>query len=538
MYKKNAFSLRRRSLIKGAAAAGIMAGFAQPFSWVYAREKTPRPAKESLMISVGAEPEAGFDPCTGWGFNGYRLFQSALLDFDANINLITDLATGYQVADSGLTYTYTLRRDVLFSDGTPLTAADVVFTYQTAKNSGSVVDLTMLRGVEALDSHTVVFTLNKPWSTFVTLTAQLGIVPAKRYHAGRYREEPVGSGPFQLVQWDKGQQIIIEPNPHYYGVPSPFKKITLLFLDEETALANAKSGQLDVVMVNPEYAKESVAGMQLLTVRTVDNRGFNLPVIPSGSDKSGKPIGNDVLCDHNIRKAMNIGIDRQWIINNALNGIGTPAFSRVDQLPWSNAATHFKDNRVIEANALLDAAGWQRDSDGVRVKNGLRAEITFNARTDDLQRYNLALALAENVRELGILLHAQARPWSECKEKAAYEPCCWGFGDYNPQDLYSGYHSQGSYNFSHYANPVVDAWIDKALASTDHAKAIEEWQLCQWDGKTGPDGEQGDMPFLWLVNIDHTYFVADGLKLGNQRLHPHGHGWPVVGNLQYWTWDA
>jgi peptide/nickel transport system substrate-binding protein len=92
----------------------------------------------------------------------------------------------------------------------------------------------------------------------------------------------------------------------------------------------------------------------------------------------------------------------------------------------------------------------------------------------------------------------------------------------------------GINNTSLYSNSKVDAYMDQALAATNMEEAIEYWKLAQWDGQTGINA---DYPFLWIVNIDHTYFVRDGLNLGNQMIHPHGHGQPVIANMNEWRME-
>ena len=497
-----------------------------------------QPVKDELVISVGyGMCSGGYDPIAGYGIYGYGIFHSALLKFNEKIETEPDVAKEYKISDDGLTYTYTLRDDIKFSDGQALTASDVAFTYMKAKTSGSSVDLTMLEKAEAADPATVVFTLNKKWSAFASTTALLGIVPEHAYGEG-YGDNPIGSGPFKVAQLDKEQQLIVVPNEYYYGQKPAFKKITILNLDEEAALAAAKSGTLDVVMVNPEYAEEKVPGMTLQSIKTVDNRGFNLPVIPEKLDADGKVIGNNVTSDFAIREALTIGIDRVTIIKNALNGIGVPAYGRVDALPWNNTP-EFKDDRVDEAKAILEKAGWvDTDGDGIREKNGLKAEFKITGRSDDLQRYNLAVALSGDAKKLGINIIAEAAAWADAKAMSRNIPTCFGFGDYNPIDLYNGYYSkmmgQGISNTPSYSNPKVDEYIEKALAATTMQEAIEYWKLMQWDGQTGTSV---DYPYLWLVNIDHTYFVRDGLDLGKQRLHPHGHGIPVIANLNEWSFS-
>lgn len=493
--------------------------------------------KDELVISVGTGiADGGYDPCTGYGIYGYGLFFSSLLKFDADIQLRPDIALKYEVSPDGLTYTFYLRDDVKFSDGTLLTAEDVAFTYLTAKNSGSSVDLTVLEDAKVLNDTTVEFTLNKKWSPFTSTAALLGIVP-KHAYGEDFSDNPVGSGPWRLAQLDKQQQLIVVPNEYYYSTKPSFKKVTLLELDEEAALAAAKSGQLDVVMVNPEYAKEKIEGMELISLMTVDNRGFNLPTIPEYVNSEGKLIGNNVTADFAVRKALNIGIDRKKIIQNALNGIGIPAYGRVDALPWYNSETPFEDNRKEEAKKILEDAGWKdTDGDGIREKDGIRAEFTVTGRTDDLQRYNLAVALSEDAKELGINIIAKAAAWSDCKKDTLNIPTCWGSGNYSPIDLYNAYYSKmsgiGTNNTSLYSNPKVDMYIEQALAATTMDEAVKYWKLAQWDGETGINV---DYPFLWIVNIDHTYFVNNGIDIGNQMLHPHGHGHPVIANMNEWS---
>lgn len=537
-------TLSRRGFV-GAAGALMIAGMVGCSGGASTSASTAGAAAgaagtDSLTIYVGAEPSSGFDPMTGYGSSGaYTFFHSRLLRFDKDMKLQPDLAKEWKISDDGLTYTYKLRDDVVFSDGNPLKASDVVFSYTTARDGGSSsLNLTKLAEAKAVDDYTVEFKLSEPFSSFESITGKLCIVPEAGYDEQNYRTNPIGSGPFKLVQWDKGQQVIIEPNEKYYGTISPFKQITVLFLDGEAALANAQSGKLDVVMVSPEYATATVPDMHLVTCDTIDTRGFNLPTKPE-SVVDGKTVGNNVTCDPAIRKALVIGVDRQAIIDGALNGVGTATTALITQVPWSNSACQFKDGRVDEAIKILEDAGWAKGSDGIRVKDGQRAEFSITGRTDDLQRYNLAQAFAQEAEKLGIKINATAEEWNKCKEISENTPTCWGTGDYDPAGDLTGYYKTGaSTNHSQYSNAKVDAHIEAAQRAGSTDAAIEEWKKVQWDGEAGPESENGDMPNIWLANIDHTYFVRDGLNLGTQLVHPHGHGWPVVCNIEEWKMEG
>ncbi len=497
--------------------------------------------KNELVVAVGDMTEGDYDACQGYTMYGTNIFYSSLLKINKDIETENDLAADYIVSDDGLEYTFYLRDDVKFSDGEPLTAADVVFTFETAKETGASVDLTMLDEVEALDEYTVKFTLNKPYSPFVRTVALQGIVAEHAYGDG-YASNPVVSGPFVVKQLDVGQQLIVEPNTYYYGEQSSFDQITFLNIDEETALTYAQSGIVDVIKINPEYAYEEVEGMHLETYATSDNRGFSLPCIPETVNSDGEVVGNNATCDIAVRKALNIGISRQEIIDNALNGIGTPAWVRFENLPWANEEPGLEDGQVEEACRILEEAGWvDEDGDGIREKDGIKCEFTITGRTDDLQRYNLAVALAENAEKLGIHIIAEANDWTTCKDEARKKPTCIGTGDYNFIDVYIAFASEyagldgtGLNNPAMYTNETVDGYLNQALAALTEEEAIEYLKLAQYDGETGPNV---DYPYIWLVNIDHTYFVRDGLDVGEQMIHPHGHGLPIIQNLNEWKWE-
>lgn len=496
-------------------------------------------SKDELVIAVGDMTDGTYDACMGSTMYGTDIFYSSLLKVNKEIGVDPDLAKDYTVSDDGLVYTFNLRDDIKFSDGEPVTAEDVVFTFETIKETGGSVDVSMMDKVEALDDYTVRFTLSRPFSPFVRTVALQGIV-AKHAYDENYAANPVSSGPFKVKQLDIGQQLIVEPNEYYYGDKPEFSQITFLNIDEETALSYAQSGMLDVVKINPEYAYEEVEGMHLETYATSDNRGFALPCIPETELSDGRIVGNNATCDPAVRKALNIGISRQEIIDNALNGIGTPAWVRFQNLPWANMEPGLEDGQVEEACKILEEAGWvDEDGDGVREKDGIKCAITITGRTDDLQRYNLAVALAENAKPLGIDITAEAADWTTCKEEGRLKPTCIGTGDYSFYDVYSAFSSDFAdpelvslSNSPMYTNEKVDEYLNKAMAALAEEEAIENLMLAQYDGETGVNV---DLPYIWLVNIDHTYFVRDGLDVGDQMVHPHGHGLPIIQNMNEWT---
>ena len=491
---------------------------------------TEHPADEVVVVmGPTSEPEAGFDPAFGWGAGEHvhePLIQSTLTVTNADLTIGYDLATDMAVRDDGLTWTVTIRDDVSFTDGASLTAEDVAFTYNTVKATSSVNDFTMLSSAEAIDDTTVVFHMTKPYSIWPYTMAIVGIVPEHAYDSATYGSSPIGSGRYTLVQWNRGEQIILEANPDYYGEAPKMKRVTILFMEEDAAFLAVQAGQADLAYTSATYADQSPAGYGLLSCESVDNRGINLPT-----------EGNPVTADLAIRRAINIGIDREEMIQNVLNGYGTPAYSVCDKLPWYNAASQVAYD-PDEAIGLLEEAGWVLGDDGVRVKDGVRAQLNILYSTGDSVRQALAADLSNQLAELGISCTVEGVGWDTAYDRALTTPLVWGWGAHTPMELYNIYHTMpdtGTALYSPYANPIVDTYMDQALACSDLDASYELWQKAQWDGTTGVT-QNGDIPWVWLVNVNHLYWVRDGLQVAEQKIHPHGHGWSIVNNVDQWSW--
>jgi peptide/nickel transport system substrate-binding protein len=494
---------------------------------------------DELVLAIGSEPEDGFDPTTGWGRYGSPLFQSTLLEYDEAFNINNDLAENFQVQEDGMVWTVDLKEDVTFSDGELLTADDVVFTFQTAKESGSIIDLNNVDRIEALDDHTVQFTLKEPQSTFIYLLVSIGIVPEHAYDH-QYRENPVGSGPYQLVQWDKGQQMIVEANPAYYGETPSFNKLTILFLEEDTAMAAAQAGEVDVALTTPAYADQEIDGMELVRLPSVDNIGVMFPYVPAGDEtEEGHPIGNDVTADTAIRKAINLAVDREALVEGVLEGYGRPAYTVADQLPWWNPETAFEDGRLEEAKELLEEGGWTENEQGIREKDGMAAEMTLYYPAGDQTRQSLSLVFADMLEPLGIDIATDGKSWGELETLMYSNPVMMGWGSHDPLEIYNLYSGEtrgiGYYNANYYANETVDSYLNEAMHATTEEEAYTNWKNAQWDGETGFSA-QGDAPWAWLVNRDHLYFINENLEIGEQKIQPHGHGWPITDFIDEWHW--
>ena len=499
--------------------------------------------KDSVIVVMNrnSEPEAGFDPAYGWGAGEHvhePLIQSTLTVTNETLGIDYDLATEIDSSDGGMTWTVKIRDDVYFTDGEKLDAYDVAFTYNNVKEFSTVSDFTMLHYAEAIDDSTVVFHMTTPYSIWPYTMAIVGIVPEHAYDYN-YAQNPIGSGRYIMKQWDKGQQVIFEANPNYYAQTPKIKELTVLFMDEDAAFAAVRANQVDLAYTSAEYSSQVIDGYELLSFETVDNRGLSFPSVPSGTVTSnGQIVGNDVTADVAIRRAINIGINRNELIGNVLNGHGSPAYSVCDKMPWYNPASEVAYD-FDEAISILEQNGWILADDEIRVKNGLRAELNIMYPASDPIRQALTADVSNQIRKLGIEVTTEGVGWDVAYSRAQSEIMTWGWGTHTPIEMYNIYYAEpesGFARYSPYSNPTVNQYMDMALQSSNLNESNELWQKAQWDGTTGTTHD-GDIPWVWLVNIDHLYWATQDLNVVNPKIHPHGHGWSVVNSVDEWSWE-
>lgn len=513
-----------------------------PTAETVADKPQPESQGRTLTLAIGGESSDGYDPTLGWGRYGSPLFQSTLLRRDADLNIVNDLATGYSVSEDGLVWTVDIRTDVRFSDGQPLTARDVAFTYNQAARSAGLTDLSILDQALAVDEDTVELRLNQTASTFVHRLISLGIIPEHAYGEG-YARKPIGSGPYQLVQWDEGQQLIVEPNPYYYGEKPQFERVVFLFTSEDAGFAAAKADQVQIVSVPPALGKQTIAGMHLLAVQSIDNRGIMFPFVPDTGEKTekGYPIGNNVTADLALRRAINYVIDREALVEGILEGFGAPAYGPADFVPWWEPESAIQDADPQTAQQILKEGGWQdTNGDGILEKGGLQAIFTLVYPASDSTRQSLALAVADMVKAIGIQIELRGASWDEIETLMHSNAILFGWGSHDQTEMYNLYHSSmrgnGWYNTGFYANEQVDTYLDLAMGAPSEEEALVYWRAAQWDKKGVGFSAKGDAAWAWLVNLQHVYFVSDCLDVGKQQIQPHGHGWPITFNISEWKW--
>lgn len=238
--------------------------------------KSPAERKDSVIIAIGSEPET-LDPTKGWGHGNAPIVQSTLVKYNADLNFENDLATSYALSGDGLVWTFHIRDDAYFTDGEKVTASDVAFTLETAKDSQGSVDLTYMESAVAQDDTTVVVTLSKPTSIFLNTLASVGIVPEHAYGED-YGTTPIGSGPYKFLEWRPQEQILFTANENYYGGEPAIQNVTVVFMSEDATLAAVQAGTVDVAYSTATLGTTQVPGYQVVAIPSADNRGFTLSV--------------------------------------------------------------------------------------------------------------------------------------------------------------------------------------------------------------------------------------------------------------------
>ncbi|MFC8065920.1 ABC transporter substrate-binding protein [Streptomyces sp. NPDC057293] len=479
-------------------------------------------AAESVVIGVGSEPDT-LSPLLGYGKDGNSKIFDGLLARDTDLKLKPALATALpKITDGGLTYTYTLREGVKFSDGEALTAQDVVYTYRTVldekTNNTARSELDAVKDVRATGDDTVVFTLDYPYAAFAARTV-LPVVPehvagGQDPNTGDFNTKPVGTGPYVLTDWSKGEKLAFKANPHYWGDKPTVKSFTMAVIaDDNVRATRLRSGDLDGAVLPPNLAAtfENDEGRRTYEARSYDFRAVTLPT-------SGKVTG-----DRAIRRALDAAVDRRAMVDKILDGAGRPAYGPlpVDD-PWYERGIE-RPHDLAKAERVLDEAGWKAGSGGIRAKNGRRASFTLYYPSGDKVRQDHALAYASDAKKAGIEVKVEGATWEVIEPRMGRDAVLAGFGSVGDPDfgLYTLLHSSlagdGFNNMAHYDEPAVDQALDAGRRTQDPATRAAAYDKLQKALVENPG-------YTFLTHIDHLYVLADRWDGLTTQLEPHEHG--------------
>ncbi|MGO4458993.1 ABC transporter substrate-binding protein [Streptomyces sp. M-16] len=488
-----------------------------------------RPA-DSAVVGIATEPES-LSPLLGYGKDGNSKIFDGLLTHDADRKLRPALAEALpEVSADGRTYTYRLRQGVEFSDGEPFTAADVEFTYRTildpATNNASKTELDAIDSVTAQGPDQVVFTLKYPYAPFAERTV-LPIAPEhvagkQDVNSGGFTTRPVGTGPYVLTGWSKGEKISFRANPSYWGGEPAVKKFTMAVIkDDDVRATRLRSGELDAAILPPNLAA-GFAGdrtRRTFAAKTFDYRDVTLP--------THHPVTGDPA----VRQALDIAVDRAAMVDKLLDGAGKAAHGPVPtDSPWFTPGTE-RAHDPDRAKRILDDAGWKPAADGVRVKDGVRASFPLWYTTGDKIRQDHALAFASDARKAGVEVTTEAGTWEVIEPRMKTDAVLAGGGSPADPDfdqyplLTSSLAGDGFNNMAGYDNPVVDRALADARRSGDPAARATAYDTVQRELVKNPG-------YVFLTHIDHLYVVNDRWDGPTTQVEPHDHG---LGSGPWWN---
>ncbi|MFE6406701.1 ABC transporter substrate-binding protein [Streptomyces sp. NPDC057837] len=476
----------------------------------------------SVVIGVASEPDT-LSPLLGYGKDGNSKIFDGLLARDAGLKLKPALAAALpEVTDGGRTYIYTLRDGVEFSDGEPLTADDVVHTYRTVldakTNNTFKSELDAVEEVRAEGDDRVVFTLKYPYAPFAARTV-LPIVPEhltgrQDPNTGSFNTKPVGTGPYVLTKWSKGEKLTFKANPRYWGGAPKVKSFTMAIVaDDNVRATRLRSGDLDGAVLPPNLAAtfKDDDGKRTYRARSYDFRAVTLPT-------AGKVTG-----DRAIRRALDAAVDREAMVDRILDGAGRPAYGPLpaDDPAFSKAVERAHD--LGRAKRILDEAGWKPGGDGIRTKDGQRASFTLLYPSGDKVRQDHALAYASDAKKAGIDVRVESATWEVIEPRMKDTAVLAGFGSTGDPDfgLYTLLHSSvagdGFNNMARYDNPAVDRALDEARRGQDPDQRRSAYATVQRALVQDPG-------YTFLTHIDHLYVLADRWDGLTTQLEPHEHG--------------
>lgn len=441
------------------------------------------------------------------------LTYAGLMGLSGSGKLVPVLAESYGVSDDGRTYTFTLRKNAKFTDGTPVTATDVVFTVKKAQDPGlKSPEYANWTGVSAVavDQTTVRFTLSKAYAPFLGLTT-LGILPARlwqnisnsEFPFSALQTNPVGNGPFKIANVSRNasgliQNVSLVHNPHYVLGRPYLNGIRFNFYSNTEDLADAlKSGEIESAYGIPR--KEAVTAPYARVFGIFFNPNENL-----------------VYARAEVRKALSIAVDRHSIVEEVLGGYATPLMGPVPPGESVTQAPVPQLDNPSAAASVLRSAGWSYDGETrawVNAKAKLTLE-TLTIRTSNVPELkSVASAVKADWEQLGISVDIELYEPGDLSQNVIrprkYGALLYGMVIGRDQDLYAFWSSKErndpGLNIALYANKTVDALLERARSTADEDERRKDLQKIE-------DLVAADYPAAFLYAPHFVYALPSDLR--------------------------
>jgi len=433
------------------------------------------------------------------------------------------LAQRWEVSKSGLVYTFTLVPDAKFHDGAPVTAEDVKFTFDAAKDpatQSSDEGLETVEKVEVVNPRTVRVTLSRLTPQFLAEGGARGIVP-KHLLAGKdlatdpFNLRPVGSGPYRLVSFTPGQAIVFAAVPDFYrGAPKIDRVNFKILPDQNVILTQLRAGEIQYALLQPRDLAAVAHTAGLRVVESPTPRFYDLTL------NYQRPYWQD----RRVREAILRGIDREAMVQKVLLGHGQVISANATPASWAYAkdvpAYPYDPTRAAQ---LLDSAGWRPGLDGIRVKDGVPLRFTVMLKNVDRTLEQVFVIAQQQLKPLGADLQIErVEPgvFPQRMRSGQFDSLCRVWNPvYDPDqsnqlktgNRYGGYH-----------NPEVDSLLARTLGTLDRAQRKQAYAALQ-------RALSQDLARLYLFTENELHVVPAGLR--GIQWHPVNIFW----NLKDWT---
>jgi len=445
------------------------------------------------------------------------LIYNGLVKYDGNLNLVGDLAQSWDVSRDGLTITFHLRHGVKWQDGAPFTAQDALFTYRVMVDPKTPTaysgDYLQVKKAEALDDYTFRVTYAQPFAPALGSWG-LAMLP-KHLLAGQDITEsplarhPVGTGPYIFKKWRTGQIIALHYNPNYFeGRPYLNGYLCRVIPDLATMFLELKSGNIDRMSLTPlQYTRQ--------TAYAKFNRMYKkYRYMPFSYIYLGYNLRDPLFADRRVRQALTHAINKKEIIDGVLMGLGEEANG-----PYKPGTWYYNPNvpkfpyDPAKAKALLAAAGWHPNADGILSKDGRPFEFTILTNQGNDIRVRTAEIIQRRLHQIGIIVHIRTIEWAaflkEFIDKRRFQAVLLGWNtglDPDQYDIWSSTKTKpGELNFVGYQNPEVDALLSQGRHTFDREKRRRAYFKFQ-------EVLAEDQPYTFL-------FVPDALPAISRRFH-------------------
>ncbi|PEI82783.1 ABC transporter substrate-binding protein [Bacillus toyonensis] len=454
--------------------------------------------KDTLVVGI-SKPGGVFLPYfqqNGWDGNVTSVIFASLVSTDKQGKPIPELAEKWDVSSDQLTYTFHLRKDLKFSDGSPLTADDVAFTLTLLHDKAyeGEIDIsqyavkggkeykegkaTSIEGIQVVDPQTIKITTEKVNSQAIFVLG--GTVLSKAYYGKDYKQntsldylkelygKPIAAGPYKFEKYIPGQEVRFVANENYYAgkpkIPNFIYKIT----SGDTKLQLFQTGEVDYTGLGTgDEILEQAKGLEFANIQIETAASFSYIYM-----NNNKPY----LKDKKVRQALIYGLDRKKYVDTALKGYGTVANVPIHPTSWAytEEGVNKYEYDKEKAKKLLDEAGWKVGSDGVREKDGQKLKLSYfgpsSAKDSDL----LIPIAKENYKEIGVEFNPEFMDFNTMLSKV-------NKGEYDlasvstpitsdPSETAGEYLSGVNDKSLGYKNAKVDELIKKGIETVDIEK--------------------------------------------------------------------